>query len=133
VGPPTLVRYGGTSPGRSEIGEPHEGVAYIMLKDPKGITFEMAQDAWATEDGPRAEVLGTLRGMWVIDFAVRKGLPLTRQNVMRAWIEGCRHDLPVLEASGVKGFVGHKPDSRVHPWREFAAEWERELAKTGST
>lgn len=96
-----------------------EGSAYWTVTDPVGRKAELQLSAFTSSEGPRVPLTPLIIGAWIFENVNRKGLPLTRDNLMMARRVGAAQDIERLRQLGITGCYDFMSPNQSIPWQKF--------------
>jgi len=106
-----------------------EGAAYITGDDDAGNSHEFALCAWASDVGPKVELMiTTLYSAWIEEYAVRRGIKLDGKSIRTAVFAGYEADRKELERLGIVGVLTvNSSGAKFVPWTELESGWRKDL------
>lgn len=98
-----------------------EGVAEVRISDDHGHLYHFGVNVWATDDGPKMQLVLLLQLAYRVKYMAAKGLPPTALNQLNAVLTGLQLDKNRLDALGIPYDVSVDP---IHgtfdktPWED---------------
>lgn len=106
-----------------------QGAAIVRAKDSKGyeVVFEMAP--WITDDGLKQQLQMFMMQAWINDYCAERGVPLTRDNQIRAILSCYAEHQALLRSLGVEYLVDYKHDlsKPTKTWAQVVVDLKNEL------
>ena len=101
--------------------------AQVLMKNADGHQLKLTSQAFATDSKPRISPMNFVTAMWVQEYVVERGKPVTELSALQANIEGLSHDRAQLEAAGLLGFPSRDGAESFASWDQTMASWQQTI------
>jgi hypothetical protein len=116
---PRVGRLSPAGPLESEtIANGVQAQAWQNYTDSNGRRIEIMVAPVATPTGAKELITTKLLNLaWTEEYIIKRGLPVTSANFLKARLEGLRNDVPMLRQIGIEGGVSPLPnDPQLYTW-----------------
>lgn len=98
---------------------PHQGYYYIMTGDAQGRRYEVSASPLLGERGGVCSMTDVVIRSWILDFVVKKDLPVTAATAIYARTKGVPRDREFLSRLGIFGVIDIGNPSVSNDWYTY--------------
>lgn len=107
----------------------HQAYHYVMLQNARGQRWEIHASPFLGEGAGMTSISHVIHHAWVLDFVVKKDLPVTAATAIYARTRGVPRDREFLESLGITGRVDETDPSKYNDWATYL-RWSDQMCRT---